>query len=277
MEDELDGLQEDFQSFVATMSSLDDTWKFWSRFVLEDFLPYVSLFIAIRSGNWDLRMAAIKSMAADFTAFDHPIYQRLITNHICDVLHMPTELLNFFQQGGFSVSISGRALHSVGIDESHEMLINKHTKQAVVRPTKDYINRVAQYISYRMKSINHFKAQLFGEKEISDQKIFTKDPCDIKMEQNINKIMEKINDAQLLPLTTTERGLVNPFRNIKANSAQSHDLLNFHSIGIETFETRVNSVVLNNASTKAPIRKKSCKHLNHQQKYLMRSKLCKRR
>ena len=107
----------------------------------------------------------------------------------------------------------------------------KHTKQAVVRPTKVYINRVAQYIPHRMKSSNNFRAQLFGEKETSAQKIFTNDPCVMKMEQNINTIMEKTNDAQLLPLTATDRGLVNPFRNIKANSAQSHDLLNFHSIG----------------------------------------------
>ena len=65
------------------MSSAEDTWKFWSRFVFE--YNYVALFIAIRSGNWHLRMAALKLMAADFTAFDHPIYQKLITNHMQDV------------------------------------------------------------------------------------------------------------------------------------------------------------------------------------------------
>ena len=41
------------------------------------------------------------------------------------------------------------------------MLINRHTKQAVVRPSKEYINRIAKYIPYRMKQIEHFKTELF--------------------------------------------------------------------------------------------------------------------
>ena len=146
------------------MSSADDTWKFWSRFVFEDCMPYVALFIAIRRGNWHLRMAALKLMAADFSAFDHPIYQKLITNHIQDVLKMPDELLEYLKTGGFTVSISGNTFHSVGLDESLEMLINKHVKQAVVRPTKDYISRIARYIPLRIKYIEHLKKELFKDK-----------------------------------------------------------------------------------------------------------------
>ena len=36
-------------------------------------MPYVGLFIAIRGDKWNLRMAALKLMAAEDTAFDHPI------------------------------------------------------------------------------------------------------------------------------------------------------------------------------------------------------------
>ena len=124
----------------------------------------VALFIAIRSGNWHLRMAALKLMAADFTAFDHPIYQKLITNHIQDVLKMPDELLEYLKTGGFTVSISGNTFHSVGLDESHKMLINKYVKQAVVRPIKDYISRIARYIPLRIKYIEHLKKELFKDK-----------------------------------------------------------------------------------------------------------------
>ena len=99
-------------------------------------------------------------MAACFSAFDHPIYQCLISNHIVDVLHMPKPLLAFFMQGGFVVS---RHFHSVGIDEAHEMLINKQTKQAIVRPSKDYIDRISRYIPYRMKSLSNLKQKLFPE------------------------------------------------------------------------------------------------------------------
>ena len=62
--------------YVDEESNKDKTKKFWSQFVLKDCYAYISLFLAIRSGRWDLRMGAIKSMAALFTAFDRPKYQK---------------------------------------------------------------------------------------------------------------------------------------------------------------------------------------------------------
>lgn len=44
-------------------------------------------------------------------------YQKLIANHVADILCMPTSILAMFQQGGFVVSITGRAWHSVGSDK----------------------------------------------------------------------------------------------------------------------------------------------------------------
>ena len=70
------------------------------------------LFLSIRSGKWKLRMAAIKSMAANFTAFDHPIYQQLISTHTIDMAHTTSKLLEFFESGGFAVSISGKCYQS---------------------------------------------------------------------------------------------------------------------------------------------------------------------
>ena len=116
-------------------------------------MSYVSLFLAIRSGDWNLQVASIKSMAAVFTAFDHPNYQKLISQHLEDVLTMPAPIKAMFQQGAFVVSICGRPWHSVAIDESHEMLINKDCKMSIVRPLPDYINRIARYMPYRTKAV----------------------------------------------------------------------------------------------------------------------------
>ena len=85
---------------------------------------------SIRSENWHIRMASVKSMAANFTAFDLPVYQKLISQHILDVHNMPVK---YFENGSFVLSISGNAFHSIALDESHEMLMNKHVKQAIVR------------------------------------------------------------------------------------------------------------------------------------------------
>ena len=83
-------------------------------------MAYVGLFLAIRSGDWQLRVASMKLMAPIFIAFDHQTYQKLIAQHIADILCMPPSILSMFQQGGFVISIGGRALHSVGIDESRD-------------------------------------------------------------------------------------------------------------------------------------------------------------
>ena len=48
-------------------------------------------FLAIRSGEWELRVASVKSMAAVFTAFDRTIYQKLISQHLRDIASMPPQ------------------------------------------------------------------------------------------------------------------------------------------------------------------------------------------
>ena len=100
-------------------------------------------------------MASIKLMAPIFSAFDHLTYRRLIAQHLADVSSLPQIVLNTFRMGGFVVSISGRTWHSVAIDEAHEMKINKECKTSIVRPSRDYINRVAGYIPYRTSCLEN--------------------------------------------------------------------------------------------------------------------------
>ena len=63
-------------------------------------LIYMSLFLAIRNGDWMLRMATIKSMAAVFSAFDRPtcIYQRLVPQHLADLLCFPAPVLEYLKK-----------------------------------------------------------------------------------------------------------------------------------------------------------------------------------
>ena len=117
----------DFMKFIEEQSSQNQTWKFWSQYVFHDCFAYVALHLAIRSSKWDLRIAAIKSMAAVFTAYDRPNYQKLIAQHINDLLTMLREIIEQLCSGGFTVSILGRPGHSVGIDEAHEILLFMYT------------------------------------------------------------------------------------------------------------------------------------------------------
>ena len=144
-----------FKAFVQKLAVTDDTWRFWIQFVFQDALAYVGLFLAIQSGDWCLRTACVKQMASVFTAFDHQNYRKLISRHLADLLCMPDSVLTMFQQGAFVVSIKGRTWHSVAVDEAHEMLINKACKMSIVRPTPDYVNRIAQYLPCRTTALDY--------------------------------------------------------------------------------------------------------------------------
>ena len=45
---------DEFNKFLHEQQQRDDTWKFWFNFVFSDCFCYVSLFLAIRTSNWDL-------------------------------------------------------------------------------------------------------------------------------------------------------------------------------------------------------------------------------
>ena len=161
-------LQQDFTRFMEENASSNKTRRFWKQFVLQDCFSYVSLYLAMRSGRWDLRMAAIKSMAALFTALDRPNYQKLIPRHIVDMLTIPEELRTHLAYGGFTVSITGRACHSVGVDEVHEMCINKECKAYITRPSADYIQRTAMFLPVRAKAMKNIESQIFLDRTPTD-------------------------------------------------------------------------------------------------------------
>ena len=60
---------------------------------VENAMAYVGLFLAVRSGDWELRVASMKLMAPVITAFGHQTYQKLISQHIADMFCMPPSIL----------------------------------------------------------------------------------------------------------------------------------------------------------------------------------------
>ena len=155
-------------------------------------------------------MAAIKSMAALFTAFDRPNYQKLIPQHVVDMLTIPEDLLSKLSHGGLTVSIRGRPGHSVGIDEAHEMCVNKDCKEYITRPSADYINRTAAFLPVRAKAIKNLETQLFPEhKHVSVIKpittIHTKEVSSTKLEMNVRSQMLQLEKATSLTLTLSGR------------------------------------------------------------------------
>ena len=47
-------LKKEFMQYMHQLSAVDETCKFWMKFILEDCLPYIGLFVSIRSGELQL-------------------------------------------------------------------------------------------------------------------------------------------------------------------------------------------------------------------------------
>lgn len=236
----------------------DQTWQFWIQCVFQDLMAYVSLFFSMCGGDWCLRVASIKKMAATFAAFDHTHYVKLISQHLDDLLSIPQSVLTVFEQGAFVISIRGREWHSVGMDESHEMLVNKSCKTAIVRPSKDHIDRLIHYLPYRTVMFENLSEQLFPEKQQvkkSTLSLITGNPSDYKREKNIPAQIATIEKHKLLEISTANRGLINPFSDKTASTQQCYDPLNFRIIGQKDFDSRINFFILKEPSCSAPTRK----------------------
>ena len=123
----------DFKHFMEILADQHDTVRFWYQFVSTDCFAYIALFLSIQYRNWELRTGSLKLLAPVFSAFDRPVYQELIPQHLKDVLTIP--ILHHLKKGSFSVRLSATEWHAVALDECHEMKINKDAKLAVIHPS----------------------------------------------------------------------------------------------------------------------------------------------
>ena len=135
------------------------------------------------------------------------------------------------------------------------MKINKECKTSIVRPSKDYISRVAGYIPYGAKCLENFREQLFPEEgtisfTTSPNSILSTDARDRKYAANIEAQIKLLNSAQNVSLQSTNSEIVNLFTNKKATPQQQHDLLQVRNIGQEEYEEHVAYYILKQASTK---------------------------
>lgn len=198
-------------------------------------------------------------MAALFTAFDRPNYQKLIPDHVVDMLTISKEVLSHLKNGGFRVSILGRPCHSIGVDEAHEVCVNRECKEYITRPSADYINRTAMFIPVRAKALKNIERQVMPQKCESKIKpitsLTTSGACK-KMEMNIRSQVDKLIISCINNIHSTNKGLQHLFNNKILTSDQVHDLMNFRQIGQAGFEHRVNYFILCTPSVKVPKKQK---------------------
>ena len=135
-------------------------------------------------------------------------YQKLIAEHIHDVLTiMPKEVFEHLCNGGFTISILGRAGHSIGIDEGHEMCINKDCKEFITRPSGDYIYRVARFLPIRSKAMKQFEQKQRKKSQSAILSIYHSGAAGKKLDANINKQVEKLSLSTVLSVEAKDDSL----------------------------------------------------------------------
>ena len=125
----LEGCYDEFQTFVEKMSTKNLSFCFWNKFIHQDCMAYLCLYLAGRSANWDLRVYSIKQMLPLFHVVNSTFYYRLLPEHLHDLLQFPPHILGFLQAGGFTMSQTGKQWSSIFLDETHET--NREVKEVV--------------------------------------------------------------------------------------------------------------------------------------------------
>ena len=205
---------ESFKQHIQEQREVDATWHLWSNYVLNDCFGYVGLFLSIRNSDWDLQIASIKNIAALFSAYDRPCYQKLVPDHLADLQAYPPQVIDFFKAGGFTVKVKGRVGHAIALDEAHEMCINRDIKMAVVRPTQPYLKKTTHFFSYRIKAQKQFLSQLFPPTAEASPafKLLDQSSGARMRDENVEKMRSLISEHNVYtPPADTNRGLLNVF------------------------------------------------------------------
>ena len=139
---------------------------------------------------------------------------------------------------------------------------------SITKPSPDYINRIASYLTYRTKTLQHVTEQVVQEKhKHSDEtkSVFSTKDRDMKSERNIRAQLTAIAGSALTESVGEQHGLMNPFTGEAARDQNSHDLLNFRKRGEEEYLLRISYFTLKTPSVQAPNRRRALKTFSTKQ------------
>ena len=146
---------------LKSSENKNETSRFWAQ--MFDLLnAYMAYYFSIRSGNWNLRMASLPKLGEMFFAYAHIKYEELICQHINDMFMAPSELLSHFKKGEWTVSISGTPYRNVGIDENHEMGINKSLKEFTTHASEYRTINLASFMAYLDSTVKLLDSRIFS-------------------------------------------------------------------------------------------------------------------
>ena len=254
---ELKNFENEFAEFRSDSCKEDETFKFWDSFIHQDCLYYIGLWMSTRCGDWELRMHCIKAMVPLFNITDRLNYAKLLPQHLAEISSYPEEIVEYFKEGGFVISLKGVPYASLAFDEAHESTINKEVKMAMSKGDQDNIVSLAKYLPFHGVMLENFKfllshkSNITFHEELSCKFINNANICEYR-----NYIFEK---ASIFPSVLIKRSLMHIFSGSIASEEQICDLMTYHEAGLNRVKSYVQYNFSKSTSTKLHFVKKNLK------------------
>ncbi|CAG2204296.1 unnamed protein product [Mytilus edulis] len=159
-------------------------------------------------------------------------YQRLIPYHLADLHTFPEPVIQHFTAGCFSVSISGKHLYSVALDEAHEMEINLKVKNALNSFSQSSLANLTFYLPYRAKTLHNLKSELQLERE---EGLYQREGTMSYVknaEKTVCEYMSNLETSSLFDINCNEH-LHHIFTRTETDHEQTDSLINYRKYGEE--------------------------------------------
>ena len=138
--------------------------QFWVD-ILSYLNAYVGYYFSVRSGNWLLRNSCLREHLPLIFAYSHNKYEELSCTAIMDTLTFPQDIIQTLLNGGWTVSVRGRAYHNIALDEAHESIINLRLKTITSRPSHFRTVELSNFMSYLDRVVTGLESLLYRNKQ----------------------------------------------------------------------------------------------------------------
>ncbi|CAC5399271.1 unnamed protein product [Mytilus coruscus] len=164
-------------------------------------------------------------------------------------LEISLDVLDHFEAGCFSVSITGKNYYCIALDEAHEIEINLKTKQAINSFSPTSLASLTHYLPYRAETLHNIKNQLCIEKTDSQYRETNK-PFIETAELTFRQYLSELNTTSLFQ-ENSECPLVHIFKKTVATTDQSNCTLNYRENGITDMQKYITCFLIKSTELSA--------------------------
>ena len=153
----------------------------------------ICYWLAVRTANWLVRCASLKTMVPLFFALDHQYSTELSAVHLADIWQYPDPLVSHLKKRSLHYVSSWRTRSQPAvIDKGHECKVNRETKAVLNRAEAEYIEAQAQFLPFQGKLQETLVRQVMPKQTGGDDENY----------QSTTALIDNV-DAMLAKLNTT--------------------------------------------------------------------------